>query len=311
MLLFFFVELYCGLYVFFFTKLCVWEISFWKQYSEWANHNTGWNDKIVALEKTTWFHFCLMKTSFFLFFFVADHLLVGQLCINPKSDRSLLSCLKVTQCTMSKIRDVQLYNSYSLPIQVMTTGSLPAPSKCKSGLPWITETCQGWWKQSFRLRLWSSVWFQVRATSCHLRSSKLAWKSTPKCTWMCWRVWWSPGAIRWSVAESGYGSRTRCRPTSPKRPRLSFRRSAMTLYPSLTGPPLLPRPEPAGQLCLVILQEHHQHDLPQHLSQPDRHHPPSIHQALTDACGKGMLPVPDPYRGGGWSWRRLHVSSTR
>ena len=29
-------------------------------------------------------------------FFVADHLLVGQLCTNPKSDRSLLSCLKVT-----------------------------------------------------------------------------------------------------------------------------------------------------------------------------------------------------------------------
>ena len=31
-------------------------------------------------------------------FFVAGHLLVGQLSTNPKSDRSLLSCLKVTQC---------------------------------------------------------------------------------------------------------------------------------------------------------------------------------------------------------------------
>ena len=30
-------------------------------------------------------------------FFVADHLLVGELCTNPKSNRSLLSCLKVTQ----------------------------------------------------------------------------------------------------------------------------------------------------------------------------------------------------------------------
>ena len=27
---------------------------------------------------------------------------------------------------------------------------------------------------------------------------------------------------------------------------------------------LLPRPEPAGLLCLVIRREHHQHDLPQH-----------------------------------------------
>ena len=44
-------------------------------------------------------------------FFVADHLPVGQLCTNPKSDRSLLSCLKVTQCSTSKIGDALLYNS--------------------------------------------------------------------------------------------------------------------------------------------------------------------------------------------------------
>ena len=214
-------------------------------------------------------------------FFVADHLLVGQLYTNPKSDRSLLSCLKVTQCSTCEIRDAPLYNSCSLPIQLMTTRPLPAPSKCKSGLPRIT----GWWKQSFRLRLWSLVWFQVRATSCHLTSSKSAWKSTPKCTWMCWRVWWSPGAIKWPVADSGCGSRTRRRPTSPKRPRLGFRRGATTLYPFLTGPPLS-RPEPAGLLCLFIRREHHQHDLPQHQSQPDRRHPPSIHRAPAGACGK-------------------------
>ena len=53
---------------------------------------------------------------------------------------------------------------------------------------------------------------------------------------MCWRVWWSPGVIRWLVADPRCGSRTRCRSTSPKRPRLGFRRSTMTLYPSLTGP---------------------------------------------------------------------------
>ena len=116
----------------------------------------------------------------------------------------------------------------------MTTGPLPAPSKCKSGLPRITETCPLWWKQSFWLRLWSLVWFQVRATSCHLTSSKSAWKSTHKCIWMCWRVWWFPGAIRWPVADPGCGSRTRHRPTSPTRPRLDLR-SATTLYPSLTG----------------------------------------------------------------------------
>ena len=51
----------------------------------------------------------------------------------PKSDRSLLSCLKVTQCSTSEIGDAPLYNTCSLTIHVMTTGPLPAPSKCKSG----------------------------------------------------------------------------------------------------------------------------------------------------------------------------------
>ena len=97
------------------------------------------------------------------------------------------------------------------------------------------STFLGWWKQSFRLRVWSLVWFQVRATSCHLTSSKSAWKSTPK--------WYldvlKSVVIPWcnQVADPGCGSRTRRRPTSPKRPRLGFRRSATTLYPSFTGPP--------------------------------------------------------------------------
>ena len=43
-------------------------------------------------------------------FFIADHLLVGQLYTNSKSDRSLLSCLKVTQYSTSKIGDASLYN---------------------------------------------------------------------------------------------------------------------------------------------------------------------------------------------------------
>ena len=72
-----------------------------------------------------------MKTGFH--FFGGDHLLVGQLCTTPKSDRGLLSCLKVTQCSTSEIGDAPLYNSCSLPIQVMTTEPLPAPSKCKPG----------------------------------------------------------------------------------------------------------------------------------------------------------------------------------
>ena len=43
------------------------------------------------------------------------------------------------------------------------------------------------------------------------------------------------GAIKWPVADTGCGSRTRHRPTSPKKLRLVFRRSSTTLYPSLTA----------------------------------------------------------------------------
>ena len=66
-------------------------------------------------------------------FFVADHLLFGQLCTNPKSDRNLLSCLKVSQCSTSEIGDAPLCNSCPLRIQVITTEPLQAPSRCKSG----------------------------------------------------------------------------------------------------------------------------------------------------------------------------------
>ena len=194
----------------------------------------------------------------------------------------------------------------------MTTGPLPAPSKCKYGLPRITGTCPGWWKQSFQLRLWYLVWFQVKAPSCHLISSKSAWKSTPKCTWMCWRVWWP-------LVQLGGWWQTLCVAAGLGAGPLVQRDSGLAsegvlrLCTLLSLALLLPRPEPAGLLHLVMHRRHHQQDLPQHQSQPDRHHPPSIRRAPAGACGKGMLPVPDPYRGGDWDWRRRHwidVSST-
>ena len=67
--------------------------------------------------------------------------------------------------------------------------------------------------------------------------------------------------------------------------------------------PLLLRSEPAGLLRLVIRREHHQHDLPQHRSQPDRRYSPRIRRALAGACGKSMLPVLDPW------WLRLKAAT--
>ena len=240
-----------------------------------------------------------MKIGFL--FFVADHLLVGQLCTNPKSERSLLSCLKVAQCSTSEIGDASLYNSCSLPIQVMTTGPLPAPSKCKSGLQRITGTCPSWWKQSFRLRLWSLVWFQVRAISCHLTSSKSARKSTPKCTRMCWRVWWFPGAIRWPVTDKS------------KETQACLQKECYDFVPFSHWPLFSPDLNPLDYFAWSYVENITNMNLPQYQSQPDRRYPPSIRRAPAGACGKRMLPIPDPYRGGDWGWRRLHwidVSST-
>ena len=170
-------------------------------------------------------------------FFVAYHLLVGQLCTNPKSDRSLLSCLKVTQCSTNEIGDAPLYNSCSLPIQVMTTGPLPAPSKCKSGrfnVPRVMKT-----KFSATVMVFGVVSSEDHIIPPHIFEVGL------KVNTKVYLDVLKSVVIRWPVADPGCSSRTRRRPTSPKRPRLGFRRSATTLYPSLTGP-LLPRPEPAG-----------------------------------------------------------------
>ena len=139
----------------------------------------GWNDKIVAQEKTTWFHFRRMKTGFL--FFAADHLLVGQLCTNPKSDRNLLSCLKVTQCSTSEIEDAPQYNPCSLPIQVMITGPLPAPSKCKSG------RFNAWGHNSTH---WTTLWRwwsgRPHHATSHLRSRlESQHQSVPGCAEEC------------------------------------------------------------------------------------------------------------------------------
>ena len=157
--------------------------------------------------------------------------------------------------------------------------------------------------------LWCGFkWGPHHATS-HLRSRlESQHQSIPGCTEGCGDPLVQSGG-RWQTLGVAVGLSA-----GPQVQRLGFRRSATTLYPSLTGPHL-PRPEPARQLRLVIRREHHQHDLPQHQSPPDRCHLPSIGRAPASACEKGMLPVPDPYRGGDRGWRRwLHwidVSSTK
>ena len=227
---------------------------------------TGWNDRNVALEKMTWFHFRVMKTGF-LFLLQTIYSLASYVQI----PRAIIAFYHVwkwhnVQRGSSDMRRCTFHVLYRS--KLWQQDHCQHPQNANADGSTLEGTVQRIGRPFGRLRLWSLVWFQVRATSYHLTSSKSAWKSTLKCTWMCWRVWWSPGAIRWPVADPGCGSKTRRRTTIPRNPRLGFRRSATTLYPSLTDLLLL-RPEPTELLRLVIRLEHHQHDLPQHQSQPD------------------------------------------
>ena len=257
--------------------------------------NTGWNDIIVALEKTIWFHFRLMKTGFLFlfFFFVADHLLFSQLCTNPKCDRSLLSCLKVTQCSTSEIGDAPLYNSCSLPIQVITTGPLPAPSKCKSARAQLNASDDH--LEVVERKPKAEDIARKTRTKEFIEKVEVIIDETPQ---RCGDPLVQSGG-RWpslaGAAGLGAGPQVQRDPGLASEEVLRL----CTLLPLAS----LFWHEPTGPLRLVIRREHHQHDLPQHESQPDRRHPPSIRRV---PAGKGMLPSLDTYRGCDWGWRRLH-----
>ena len=153
-----------------------------------------------------------------------------------------------------RVRRCAAVQPCSLPIQVMTTGPLPTPSKCKSGLPRITGTCPGWWKQSFQLRLLSLVWFQVRATSCHFTFSKSAFQhqSVTGCAEECGDHLKQSGG-RWQTlgVAAGVGAGQQ-----------------VQRDPGLASGVL--------RLCAFLQR------------QPDRRHPPSIHRAPAGAYFKGQ-----------------------
>ena len=135
--------------------------------------------------------------------------------------------------SMSEIGNVLLYNSCSLLIQVKTTGPLPAPSKRKSGqfnVPRVMKT-------KFPATV---MVFGVVSSEGHIMPPHIFEVSLKVNTKVYLDVLKSV-VIPWCNQVAGgrpcCGNRTRRRPTSPKRPRLGFRRSVMTLYPSLTDPP--------------------------------------------------------------------------
>ena len=158
--------------------------------------------------------------------------------------------------------------------------------------------------------LWCGFKWEPHHATSHLRSRlESQHQSVPGCAEECGEPLVQSGG-RWQTLGEAAG--LGADPLVQRDPGLASE-GVLRLCTLLSLAPLLPRPVSAGLLRLVIRREHHQHDLPQHQSQPDRRHPLSIRRAPAGARGKGMLPVPDPYRDGDWGRRRLHwkdVSST-
>ena len=158
--------------------------------------------------------------------------------------------------------------------------------------------------------LWCGFNWGPHHTTSHLQSRlESQHQNVPGCTDMCGDplvqsgVWWQTLGVAAGLSAG---------PQVKRDPGLASE-GVLRLCTLLSLARLLPRHEPAGLLRLGIRWEHHQHDLPQHQSQPDHRHPPSIRRAPASICGKGMLPVPDPYWGGDCGWWRLQwidVSST-
>ena len=197
-------------------------------------------------------------------FFVADHLLVGQLRTNPKSDKSFLSCLKVTQYSTSEIGDAPPYKSCSLPIQVMTTGSLPGPSKVKPR----PFNARGHSSTHRTTLLTAKVMvFGVVSSEGHIMPLHIFEVGLKVNTKVYLDVLKSV-VIPWCTQVAGGRPCVFKQISAPvhmsKETQACLQKECYDFVPSLTGP-FLPRTETAGLLRLVIRREHHQHQ-----SQPDR-----------------------------------------
>ena len=105
-----------------------------------------------------------------------------------------------------------------------------------AGLPRLIGTCSGWWKTKFPATLMvfgvGFKWGPHHATS-HLQNQlESQQQSVPGCAEEC-----GDPLVQ---SDPGCRSRTWRRPTSPKRPRLGFRRSATTTVPFSHWPSFFP-----------------------------------------------------------------------
>ena len=231
-------------------------------------------------------------------FYVADHLLVGQLCSNPKSD-SLLSCLKVTQCSTSEIRDAPLYNSCSLPIQ---QDHCQHPQNANPDGSMLEGTAQHIWRPfggggveghimpphifKVGLKVNTKVYLDV------LKSVVIPW---------CNQV---AGGRPW-VWQQDLASAHKSKETLTWLQKKCYNFVPFSHWPS-SSPDLNPLDSFAWSYIKNITNMTSHNTKASLIT--------TICRAPTATCGKGMLPVPDTYRGSDWGWKRLYwidVSLTR
>ena len=140
---------------------------------------------------------------------------------------------KITQCSTCEIGDAPLYNSCTLPIKVMTTGPLPAPSKCKSGrfnVPRVMKT-------KFPATV---IVVNVVSSEGHIMPPHIFEVGLKVNTKVYLDVLKSV-VIPWCNQVAGGRPWVWQQDAAPsyksKETQAWFRRSATTLYPSLTGSP--------------------------------------------------------------------------
>ena len=248
----------------------------------------GWNDKIVALEKTTWFHFRLTKTGFL---FLLQTIYLSASCVQfPRAIGAFYHVWKwhnvqrarseMRRCTTNSLYRFKLWQQGHCqhPQNANPDGSTLEGTAQRIGRAFRDGGAEGHRQEDpdqgvHREGPGNHWWNTPAAYSADCQRFR---RFTNNCECMCAG---GPEVLVLQAPDKPYLD------WDDKEPQANQVRQS----------PLLPRPEPAGLLRLVIRRKHHQHDLPQHQSQPDRCHLLSIRRppaALVEkACSQFQIRI--------------------
>ena len=178
--------------------------------------------------------------------------------------------------------------------QVMTTGPLPAPSKCKSG--WFNVT------RMIKTKFPTMVMvFGVVSEEGHIMPPNIVEVSLKVNTKVYLDVLKSV-VISWCNQVAGGRPWVWQQDSAPahksKETQAWLQKECYDFVPFSHRPPSSPDLNLLDYFVWSYVENITNMTSLQHQSQPDRHHPPSIRWAPAGACRKGMLPAPDPYWGG-------------